>query len=149
MAHAEETVAVPREIDHVFAFLADGLNEPLWRPDVIDVSLETAGVTGLGAVWVQKMRGPGGRPISGDYRITSYLPPTRLDFEVIAGPARPIGSFRLREVDTTTTEVTFVLDLTPRGLMRLMTPMIEKQVASEARAIHQLPAAMRDWMPQL
>ena len=149
MAHAEETVVVPREIDHVFAFLADGLNEPLWRPDVTTVSLTTPGNQELGAVWGQTMRGPGGRTIAGDYRITAYAPPTRLDFEVIAGPARPIGSFRLREVDATSTELTFVLDLVPQGLMRLMTPMINRQVASEARAIHNVPTAMADWMPLL
>lgn len=38
MAPAEETAVVPREIDQVFAFLADGRNEALCRPDIIDVS---------------------------------------------------------------------------------------------------------------
>jgi hypothetical protein len=88
------------------------------------------------------MKGPGGRKIEGDYRITQWQEPTRLDFEVIAGPARPLGSFVLKALETSSTSVTFTLDLTPRGLMVLMTRMINKQVASEAANILNLPTAM-------
>ena len=41
-----------------------------------------------------------------------------------------------------TTEVTFTMDLKPRGLMVLMTPMINKQVQSEVSNIKNLPTAM-------
>jgi hypothetical protein len=87
------------------------------------------------------MKGPGGRSIPGDYRITRYEQPTRLDFEVIAGPARPIGRFDLRET-AGGTEVTFTLDVKPRGLMVLMTSMINKQVHTEVGNIANLPKAM-------
>jgi uncharacterized protein YndB with AHSA1/START domain len=142
MAHAEETVTVDRPIAEVFAFLADGLNEPKWRPEVSDVRLASTSATGVGAAWAQSMKGPGGRKIEGDYRITQWQEPTRLDFEVIAGPARPLGSFVLRELETSSTSVTFTLDLTPKGLMVFMTRMINRQVASEAANILNLPAAM-------
>jgi uncharacterized membrane protein len=142
MAHAEESVTVDRPIAEVFAFLADGLNEPKWRPEVSDVRLASTSATGVGATWAQSMKGPGGRKIEGDYRITRWHEPTRLDFEVIAGPARPLGSFALTELDTSSTSVAFTLDLTPRGLMVLMTRMINKQVASEAANILNLPSAM-------
>ena len=86
--------------------------------------------------------GPGGRSIRGDYRITRLDEPSRIDFEVIAGPARPTGRFALVAVTPTSTEVTFTLDLVPRGLMRLLGPMIAKQVTKEADAIVNVPAAM-------
>jgi uncharacterized protein YndB with AHSA1/START domain len=140
MAHAEQTVTVDRSAHEVFAFLADGLNEPRWRPDVTEV-LPAEG-SGVGAVWRQTMRGPGGRPIRGDYRITRQDEPTLLEFEVIAGPARPTGRFTLAALSPTSTSVTFTLDLRPTGLMRLMASMIAKQVTEEAAAIHNLPAAM-------
>ena len=98
--------------------------------------------TGVGATYQQTMKGPGGRSIPGDYRITRYEEPTRLDFEVIAGPARPTGRFDLRETATDTTEVTFALDLKPRGFMVLMTPLINKQVRTEVGNIANLPRAM-------
>ena len=140
MAHAQRTVTVPRPVGEVFAFLADGLNNPKWRPEVTSISHVSG--AGVGTQYAQTMKGPGGRSIDGDYRLTTYDEPTRLEFEVTAGPARPTGSFVLREVDPTTTEVTFTLDLTPRGLMKLATPMINKQVTAEVANIDNVSRAM-------
>jgi uncharacterized protein YndB with AHSA1/START domain len=142
MAHAVQAVTVHRPIGEVFLFLADGTKEPLWRPGVSNVGHVADSGTGVGATYRQTMRGPGGRSIAGDYRITRYEEPTRLDFEVIAGPARPTGRFDLRETATDTTEVTFALDLKPRGIMVLMTPLINKQVRTEVGNIANLPQAM-------
>ncbi len=142
MAHAAETVTVNRPIDEVFAFLVDGMNEPKWRPDVISIEPVAGTGPGVGQTYAQTMSGPGKRKIKGDYRITRFESPTRLDFETIAGPARPVGSFTLSEPSSGVTEVTFTIDLTPRGAMVLMTGMINKQVAVEAANIHNLPKAM-------
>ena len=142
MAHAEQTVTVDRPIAEVFAYLADGHNEPKWRPEVSNVRLVSQSATGVGATWAQSMKGPGGREIKGDYRFTAWQEPTRLDFEVIAGPARPLGSFVLTALSKNSTSVTFTLDLVPKGLMVLMTGMINKQVATEAANIRNLPTAM-------
>ncbi|MDH2443507.1 SRPBCC family protein [Amnibacterium sp. CER49] len=142
MAHAQQTVTVERPIEDVFAFLADGMNEPRWRPDVRDVRLAAGDGASVGSVWAQTMSGPGGRPIQGDYRITRSERPGRLDFEVVAGPARPTGSFTLTATSPSTTQVTFTLDLVPTGLMRLLSGMIAKQVTKEADAIRNLPGAM-------
>jgi uncharacterized protein YndB with AHSA1/START domain len=141
MAHATATVIVDRPIGEVFAFLADGMNEPAWRPGVTDVSHVAETGTAVGATFKQTMKGPGGRSIPGDYRITRYEQPTRLDFEVIAGPARPVGRFDLREA-AGGTEVTFTLDVKPRGLMVVMASMINKQVRTEVDNIGNLPKAM-------
>jgi hypothetical protein len=140
MAHAQHVVNVERPIAEVFAFLADGLNDPKWRPDV--TSIEHVSGSGAGARYAQTMKGPGGRSIRGDYTVTGYEQPTRYDFEVTAGPARPTGSFVLREMTPTTTEVTFTMDLKPRGLMVLMSPMINKQVRAEVSNIDNLGSAM-------
>jgi uncharacterized membrane protein len=143
MAHSRQDVTVPYPIQDVYAFLADGLNDPKWRPDVIEVHLASGPASGVGAVYAQTMKGPGGRPIKGDYRITVAEPPKRIDFEVIAGPARPTGRFELSELSPSSTEVSFTLDVVPTGLMKLMSSMIEKQVQSETAAIARLPEAMR------
>lgn len=140
MAHAEHTVIVDRPISEVFAFLADGTNEPLWRPEV--TSIEHVSGSGLGAQYAQTMKGPGGRTIAGDFRLTRFDEPTRIDFEVTAGPARPTGSYVLRATGAGSTEVTFRLDLTPKGLMKLMTPMINKQVKAEVANLDNLQTAL-------
>ena len=140
MAHAVETVTVDRPIAEVFAFLADGTNDPSWRHQVISITHVEG--TGEGATYAQTMKGPGGLKINGAFKFTRYEEPTRLDFQVIAGPARPVGSFELREVSPATTEVRFTVDLKPRGLMVLMTPLINKQVQAEVSNIKNLPKAM-------
>lgn len=113
VAHAERTITVDRPITDVFAFLADGTNDALWRPDVI--SIRHVGGSGLGAQYAQTMKGPLGRPIAGDFRVTRFDEPTRIDFEVTAGPARPTGSYVLRELGAGSTDVTFSWTLSRRG----------------------------------
>ncbi len=48
MARAAETVTVNRPIAEVFEFLADGMNEQSWRPDVISIDLVTGTGPGVG-----------------------------------------------------------------------------------------------------
>jgi uncharacterized membrane protein len=140
MAHAAHTVVIEKPISDVFAFLADATNDPKWRPQVTSITHVSG--SGVGTVYAQTMKGPGGRPIAGDFRITRYDEPTRLDFEVIAGPARPTGSYVLRDAGSGATEITFTLDLKPRGLTVLLSPMIGKQVKSEVANLANLPSAM-------
>ena len=141
MAHADGTVTIERPAEEVFDFLADGTNNKRWRSGVIDITPEAgddASGQGVGAIYRQTLRGPGGRTIDGDYRVTIFERPQRLDFEVIAGPARPKGSYLLRADGPSSTSVTFALDLQPRGLMKLMGPMVGRQMEKEVAALSDL-----------
>jgi uncharacterized membrane protein len=141
MAYAENTVIVERPIEVVFAYLADGTNNPRWRSGVLSIE-PVPGVDGVGATYRQKLRGPGGRTIDGDYEVTRYEPPTGLEFKVVAGPARPTGRFALRTRGPGATSVTFSLDLQPTGLMRLMSGMVAKTMRSEVGQLSQLKAEL-------
>ncbi|WP_308467287.1 SRPBCC family protein [Rathayibacter soli] len=141
MSHAEYRVTVPFSPTEVFAFLADGMNEQRWRNAVRSVSLASGPAGDVGAVYAQRLTGPGGREIAGDYRITEATPPTTLAFDVIAGPARPTGRFTLAPAGDGTS-VLFVLDVQPQGLMRLMGRMIQKTMDSEVRQLDNLARAM-------
>ena len=139
MPHAENTVTVDRPIGDVFAYLADGANNPRWRSGVISIE-RTSTAAGVGATYRQKLRGPGGRTIDGGYRVTAHQPPRLLEFHVIAGPARPTGRYTLTEAGPGRTTVTFTLELQPTGLMRLMNAMIAKTMRSEVNQLTQLKA---------
>ncbi|HYR62485.1 MAG TPA: SRPBCC family protein [Actinomycetota bacterium] len=141
MPSATNTVTVQRPIDEVFQFLADGTNNPRWRPGVLDIS-PPAGGPAVGAVYAQGMKGPRGKRIAGDYRITELSPSTRIAFEVVAGPARPTGSFELSEPAPGATTVRFGLDLKPRGPMRLMSGMIARSMAEEVACLANLKEAL-------
>jgi hypothetical protein len=141
MAHAENEITIDRPANEVYAFLADGLNNTKWRPGVLSIEL-ASGVAGTeGAVYSQTLAGPRGRPIQGDYRITLADPGRVLRFQVIAGPARPEGSYLLAESQGLTT-VRFSLDLTSKGLMKLMDGLITKTMQAEVAQLANLKAAV-------
>jgi hypothetical protein len=88
-----------------------------------------------GATYRQVLRGPGGRKIAGDYRVTTYDRPDRLDFQVTAGPARPSGTFELTSDGPNSATVTFRLTVNPTGITRLLTSMIARQMRIETRQL--------------
>jgi uncharacterized protein YndB with AHSA1/START domain len=145
MPSAEREVTIARPVAEVFAFVADGLNAPRWRPGVLDISL-TSG-TGLGAVYKQGVKGPAGRRIDADYRVTAYEPNRRLAFEAIAGPVRPTGQFVLDEVDGPT-RLTFALQTELSGLKKLlMAGAVQKTMDAEVAATERLKEVLEAPQP--
>lgn len=140
MAHAEQEVEVRKPVREVFEFLLDGLNNPRWRSGVLDIERVPGSPRGVGAAFKQGMKGPGGR-IDVDYRVVECVQDSLIKFEVTAGPARPTGIFRLRK-EGGSTSVSFVLDFQPRGLARLMEPMINRQMQAEVGALGKLKEVM-------
>lgn len=137
MAHAENEVSINKPVAEVYAFLADGTNNPKWRDGVVSIQL-TSGETGkVDAVYAQMLKGPGGRTIPGDYRITIAELNHELDFVVVAGPARPIGSFYFTN-EGDVTKVKFMLDFQPKGFMKLMGSMIQKTMDHEVGQLAKL-----------
>jgi len=139
MPHAEESIVINRPIDSVFNFILDGTNNPRWRPAVLDIQRVPGKPSGVGAVYKQGLKGPGGRRIDGDYEIVESRPGELIRFQVIAGPARPTGMYRFESVGNST-RVTFALDLEPKGLSRLMSPMIASTMKSEVATLSNLKA---------
>jgi uncharacterized protein YndB with AHSA1/START domain len=141
MAQAQHTVSIDRPVADVFAFLADGARNGEWRDGVLEVE-RTSSIDGLGATYRQVVSGPGGRRIDADYRVSTYEPPHRLGFEVTAGPVRPIGEFELTPEGSDRSTVRFALAAEPRGLMRVMGPMIGKQVRAEVAQLDKLKTVL-------
>ena len=120
----------------MFAFVADGLNGPKWRSGILDIA-HVAG-SGVGATYKQGVKGPGGRRIDADYRVTVYEPNSRLAFVAIAGPVRPAGEYVLEELDGGT-RLTFSLEAELRGIKKLlMSGAVQKTMNAEVAAIERL-----------
>jgi len=137
MAHAENSVTIQRPAHVVFDFVMDGTKNALWRPAVITVEQAPGSPFGVGAVYKQKLKGPAGRPIDGDYEIVESTPNEQIVFRVIAGPARPTGAYRFAATGDATT-VTFILDYQPTGLARLLDPIISQTMRSEVATLSNL-----------
>jgi uncharacterized membrane protein len=143
MAHAEGHVIINCPSTTVYAFLLDGMNNPRWRPTVVDIQRVAGTPEGVGASFIQGLKGPGGRRIDGDYEIIEAEPNTLIRFKVIAGPARPIGVYRLQD-DGGATRVTFTLDYTPTGLARIMDPLIARTMRAEVGMLSNLKPYLED-----
>jgi uncharacterized protein YndB with AHSA1/START domain len=137
MPHAEHTITVARSPQEVFDYLADGTHNCEWRTGVLEIE-RTSAAGGEGATYRQVLAGPGGRRIDGDYRITAFDPPRRLEFQVTAGPARPTGVFELSENGSRSARVRFALDLTATGPMKLMSAMITRTMRREVAQLDNL-----------
>jgi uncharacterized membrane protein len=130
VAHAENEVEINKPVGEVYRFIADGLNNPKWRPGVVSIELAAGTAGQVGADYKQVLKGPGGRNISGDYKITAAVQDKALSFVVTAGPARPTGDFAVESAGNGA-KVRFVLDFQPKGFAKLMGPMIQKTMNGE------------------
>lgn len=119
----------------VFAFLADPENDPQWRSGVLD--LKRVSGSGLGARYVQGVKGPGGRRIPADIEITELTPGEAIAFQTVAGPLRPRGRYVLETADGGT-RVRFELEADVRGVKRLIAPMVQKTMNNEVRQLEAL-----------
>ncbi|MBO1267848.1 SRPBCC family protein [Arthrobacter cavernae] len=141
MAFAEYEVVISRDAMTVYGFLADGLNNPLWRTGVRSISLSSGAPGEKGALYQQTLAGPGGRPIAADFEITEARPGAEVRFAVVAGPARPTGGYYL-STEGSSTRLRFALEYNPKGLQKLMNGLIQKTMESEVAQLERLKAVI-------
>ena len=136
MPSAQHSVSIRRPVGEVFAFVADGENAMRWRPGVLDVSRQSG--DGLGAIYRQGVKGPGGRRIPADYEVTAFEPDRRIAFRAIAGPVRPTGEYRFTP-EGDGTRVDFALDASLAGWKRLlMGRAVQSTMDAETRTLETL-----------
>jgi len=139
MPEARHQVTIRRPAD-VFAYVADGLNGPKWRSGIADIAHVSG--TGVGATYKQGVKGPGGRRVDADYRVTVYEPNTRLAFVAIAGPVRPEGEYVFEEVEGGT-RLTFALHAELGGIKKLlMGGAVQKTMDAEVQATERLKTVL-------
>ena len=86
----------------------------------------------------QGVKGPMGRRISADYEITVYEPNQRIEFQTMAGPARPHGRYDFEAADGGT-RLTFGLDAELSGIRGLlMGGAVQRTMDEEVRTLENL-----------
>ena len=73
----EATVAIDRPIEEVFAFLADGENDPKFSPRVLEIAKTTAGPPGVGTVYASTVKDAGVKT-KREFKLTAFEQPTRI-----------------------------------------------------------------------
>ena len=73
----EATTVIDRPIEEVFAFLADGENDPKFSPRVLEIRKTTDGPPGVGTVYASTVK-DGGMKTKREFKLTEFEAPTRI-----------------------------------------------------------------------
>jgi uncharacterized protein YndB with AHSA1/START domain len=71
------TVVIDRPVDEVFAFLADGSNDPKFSPRVLEIRKTTDGPPGVGTVYASTVKDAGMKSRR-EFELTEFVAPTRI-----------------------------------------------------------------------
>jgi carbon monoxide dehydrogenase subunit G len=73
----EATIGIDRPIEEVFAFLADGENDPKFSPRVVQIAKTTDGPTAVGTVYASTVKDAGVKTRR-EFRISEFEAPTKI-----------------------------------------------------------------------
>jgi uncharacterized protein YndB with AHSA1/START domain len=92
----EATTVIDRPIEEVFAFLADGENDPKFSPRVLEIAKTTEGPPGVGTVYASTVKDAGVKT-KREFKITEFDPPTRIRWTEVSKNAvmAPEGGYDL------------------------------------------------------
>jgi uncharacterized protein YndB with AHSA1/START domain len=124
------SLTIERPVEEVFAFVSDAANEPRWHTDVLAVSATSAGRVGVGSTfrWVVDFMGRKDM----DVEVTQLDPGRREVLRARSGPMLPTITY-LFEPANGATRFTRQVEVEPRGLMRLMEPMMRGMIGKRNR----------------
>ncbi len=108
------TVVIDRPIEEVFAFLADGENDPKFSTRVLEIEQTTEGPPGLGTIYASTVK-DGGVKFKRQFKLTEFEAPTKIRWtEVSTGPViTPEGGYDLAPAGEGRTEVSFYNVIVP------------------------------------
>jgi uncharacterized protein YndB with AHSA1/START domain len=117
----EGTVVIDRPIDEVFAFLADGENDPKFSPRVLEIHKTTEGPPGVGTVFASTVKDAGVKARR-EFRLTEFEPPTKIRWSETSKNAvtAPEGGYDLEPAGDGKTRVTVYNVLEGHGFGRLI-----------------------------
>ncbi len=119
----EGTVVIDRPIEEVFAFVANGENDPKFSPRVLEIAKTTDGPPGVGTVYASTVK-DAGMKTKREFRLTAFDEPTRIRWAEVSKNlvTAPEGGYDLaREGDGTRLTIFNVLE--GHGPGKLIAPL--------------------------
>ena len=119
----EATVVIDRPIEEVFAFLADGENDPKFSPRVLEIAKTTDGPPGVGTVYASMVKDAGVKT-KREFEITEFAPPTRIRWAEVSKNmvTAPEGGYDLAQ-EGSGTRLTVYNVLEGHGPGKLIAPL--------------------------
>lgn len=128
------TVVIERPIEDVFAFLADGENDPKFSARVVDIAKTTDGPPGVGTVYASTVK-DAGMKTHREFKLTEFEPPTRIRWAELSKNlvVATEGGYDLAPAGHGT-EVTVFNELEGRGIGVLLAPLALRSARKGADA---------------
>src|SRR3954470_16811516 len=133
----EGKARIDRSVEEVFAFLADGTNDPKFSPRVQEIAKTTEGPVGVGTVYKSTVKDAGMKS-SREFELTEYVPPTRIRWTERSKNIVfvPEGGYDLTPADGAT-RLTLFNVLEGRGFGRLVVGAALRAARKDADAFAQ------------
>jgi uncharacterized membrane protein len=122
MAHVEGQIIIHRPVDEVFDFVADERNEPRYNPQMRRAEQTSAGPIGVGTTFRAESTSLG-RPVMMTIAFTEYQRPHRLTSATHLSTMDIQGTLTFDPVPDGT-RMRWSWELEPRGMLKLMTPVV-------------------------
>lgn len=131
----EATVVIDRPIEAVFAFVANGENDPRFSPRVQEIEKTTDGPPGLGTVYKSTVK-DAGMTTKREFELTEFVPPSKIRWaerskNVVT--ARE-GGYDLAPAGESATKLTIYNELEGHGLGKLIAPLALRAARKDADA---------------
>ncbi|MFC1960948.1 SRPBCC family protein [Chloroflexota bacterium] len=111
------TTVINRPVETVFAYLNNVSNDVYWRTGVTESGLRSGESLESGVIGYTCAGN-----IEAEWRVVAYTADESVDWDLISGPYRGCGGYRLVPVDDGT-QFTLVADVEPTGLYKLLGPL--------------------------
>jgi carbon monoxide dehydrogenase subunit G len=117
----EGTAEIDRPIAEVFAFLADGTNDPKFSPRVLHIEKKTDGPTGVDTVYASTVKDAGLKSTR-QFRITEFVEPTTIRWIELSKNLVTVveGGYDLEAVSDTNTRVRIFNELEGHGVGKVI-----------------------------
>jgi carbon monoxide dehydrogenase subunit G len=139
MAHEfSGSAVVDRPIEEVFAFLADGTNDPKFSPRVKEIRKTTDGPVAVGTVFESTVK-DAGMTTHRTFELTEFQAPTRIRWRERSKNVItvPVGGYDLEKVSDTQTRVTIHNTFEGHGFGKLIVGFALRAAIKDAPAFAQ------------
>jgi len=131
----EATVVIDRPIEAVFAFLADGENDPKFSPRVQEIEKATDGPPGVGTVYKSTVK-DAGMTTQREFELTEFVPPSTIRW---AERSKNIvtareGGYDLAPAGDGATRLVVFNELEGHGFGKLIAPLALRAARKDADA---------------
>ena len=124
MPAVESTIHINRTPHDVFAFVSDYELDPRWRSEVVEMTYQSPGPTGIGRLAIEKSK-VFGRRLETLTEVTAYELDAKIVSRSISGPT-PVISYRFVTPDGAGSRFTYRLevDLLKSWFFRILRPVL-------------------------